>query len=92
MKYNIHILICFFLVVLASGQFAPNWITSNYIQTGFKKVIDGDLCGCKTGRTSTPTSTLTFTTAFNVLPNLGYGMTSYQGIMFFYLGDDYLYN
>ena len=89
---NMHILISFFFFFVASGQFAPNWLTSNYLQTGFKKVIDGDLCGCKTGSTSTPTSTLTFTTAFTVLPNLGYGMTSYQGNLFFNSGDDLLYN
>lgn len=69
-----------FLIVVASGQFAPNWVTSNFIQTGFKKVIDGDSCSCKTGNSSTPTATLTFTTPFTVLPNLGYGITSYQGI------------
>lgn len=77
-----HILTSFILAIVAAGQFAPTWITSNYIQTGLKKVIDGDACNCKTGNSSTPTATLAFTTAFTAVPNLGYGITSYQGNLF----------
>lgn len=45
-------------------------------------MIDGDLCLCKTGNTSTPTTNMPFTTAFLSIPNLGYGISNYQGIYF----------
>lgn len=67
-----------YLIYEVAGQVAPTWITSPYIQAASKKIIDGDLCTCKTGNTSTPTATMTFTTAFSAPPNLGFGVTNYQ--------------
>jgi len=58
---------------------APTWITSSYIQAGSKKIINGDTTGTTTGNSSTPTGTLTFTTSFSQIPNLGYGISGYQG-------------
>lgn len=72
-------LILLFLINRTVAQVAPTWITSSYVQAASKKVIDGVACSCKTGNTSTPTATLTFVTAFSAVPNLGYGITNYQG-------------
>ena len=58
----------------------PTWITSNFVQADSRRVIDGDACACKTGNSSTPTATMPFATAFPSIPNLGYGMSNYQGI------------
>lgn len=58
---------------------APTWITSNYLQADTKKVIDGDALGNTTGNSSTPNATFTFPNAFTQIPNLGYGISGYQG-------------
>ena len=58
---------------------APTWVTSSYVQANSQKVINGDLCNCTTGNTQTPTATMTFVTAFTLIPNLGYGISNYQG-------------
>lgn len=78
------------LVSISQSQIAPTWITSNYLQAAARKVIDGDLCSCKTGNTSTPTATLNFNFAFPTAPNLGYGCSGYEGSYLTYLGNDYL--
>jgi hypothetical protein len=66
---------------------APTWITSPYVQADSKRIINGDLCSCTTGSTTTPvpTGTLLFTTAFPSIPNLGYGISNYQGINLCYI-------
>lgn len=62
--------------------YSPIWLTNSYVIADSKKVINGDLCSCTTGNSSTPTATMTFTTAFSTAPNLGYGVSSYQGSYF----------
>jgi hypothetical protein len=62
-----------------SVSVAPVWITSSYVQAASRRVINGDICSCTTGNSSTPTATMTFTTAFTIIPNLGYGISNYQG-------------
>ncbi len=57
----------------------PTWVTSSYVQANSQRVIDGDICNCKTGNSQTPTATMTFVTAFGAIPNLGYGISNYQG-------------
>lgn len=63
-------------------QVAPTWITSSYVQASAKRIIDGDVTGVKTGNTATPTATVPFITAFAAVPNLGYGISNYQGSIF----------
>ncbi len=58
---------------------APTWVTSPYVQAKSHRVINGDLCSCTTGNTSTPTATMNFANAFTLIPNLGYGISNYQG-------------
>jgi hypothetical protein len=60
-------------------QVAPTWVTSSYLQANSKKVINSDITGTTTGNTQTPTATIPFVTAFTVVPNLGYGISNYQG-------------
>jgi hypothetical protein len=57
----------------------PTWLTSSYVQANSYKLINGDLCNCVTGNSSTPTATMLFATAFTIPPNLGYGISNYQG-------------
>ena len=57
----------------------PTWITSSYVQADSARVINGDACNCTTGNNATPTGTLNFPTAFTAIPNLGYGISNYQG-------------
>lgn len=59
---------------------APTWLTSNYIQADSRKVIDDSITHNITGNTSHPNATLTFANAFTVVPNLGYGISNYQGM------------
>lgn len=63
-------------------QVAPTWVTSSYLQANSKKVINGDATGTTTGNSSTPTATVPFTAAFPSVPNLGYGISNYQGTPF----------
>lgn len=76
---------CTFLIIIGSlvsvafGQVAPTWITSSYVQAASQRILNGDACGCKTGNASTPTATMTFASAFSAVPNLGFGITNYQG-------------
>jgi hypothetical protein len=65
-----------FLVKLGNTiQVAPTWVTSPYVQAASAKLING----VRTGNTSTPIVTMTFATAFTVVPNLGYGIIRYEG-------------
>jgi hypothetical protein len=68
-----------FLQEINAVSVAPVWITSSYVQADSRRVINGDICSCTTGNTATPTATMTFTTAFTVVPNIGYGISNYQG-------------
>lgn len=63
------------------NTFVPTWVTSSYVQANSKRVIDGDATSTKTGTntTPTPTATIPFITAFTAIPNLGYGISNYQG-------------
>ena len=49
------------------------------MQANSYKLINGDVCNCVTGNSSTPTATMLFVTAFTIPPNLGYGISNYQG-------------
>lgn len=82
--YFVQVIIsCSFLFsVFSVVTYSPSWVTSQYVQAASKKVIDGDTCSCVTGNSSTPTSTFPFPNAFPSTPNLGYGMSNYQGISF----------
>lgn len=76
-----YVFLCALLFRLSTSiiQVAPTWITSNYLQADSKKVINGDVTGTTVGNASTPTATIPFTTAFGAVPNLGYGISNYQG-------------
>lgn len=74
------ILICSFIKVISSLlTVPPTWVTSPYVQADHRRVINGDACNSKTGNNTTPTGTLAFPTAFASIPNLGYGISNYQG-------------
>lgn len=65
--------------VHAVNTFVPTWVTSPYVQADSKKLIDGDVTGNTVGNNTTPTASIPFTTAFTAVPNLGYGISNYQG-------------
>jgi hypothetical protein len=58
----------------------PTWITSNYILAASNKVINSQTNNSKT---PVPSATMPLTTAFTAVPNLGYGLSGYQGIFLF---------
>jgi hypothetical protein len=74
-------LLCCIISVAYSITVAPTWVTSQYVQADSYKIIDGDLCSCTTGNSSTPTATMIFTNAFSSLPHLAYGISRYEGKM-----------
>lgn len=45
-------------------------------------MINRDILNCKAGNSFIPTATMTFTNSFTSTPNLGYGISSYQGIYY----------
>jgi hypothetical protein len=59
----------------SAAPVAPVWITSTFVQAASNKVINNVL----TGNSATPTATMNFAPAFSAPPNLGYGVTNYQG-------------
>jgi hypothetical protein len=66
-------------IKFALSQVPPTWQTSSYVQAGSFKVVDYVTCSCSVGNTSTPTASTSFTTAFGAPPNLGYGVSGYEG-------------
>lgn len=89
---RMHFLACVLikLSIITQCQVVPTWITSSFVQAESKKIINGDVTGTATGNSSSPTSTMTFLTPFPTVPNLGYGISGYQGIYYLYAGTDYL--
>lgn len=88
-----------FFILLLNGLTSglllpPTWMSNTMVQTDRKKVINGDLCNCRTGSNANPlpSATFTFIQAFAVIPNLGYGLSDYQGRLFLILGTDTLAN
>lgn len=78
--------ILFLRLTLEIIQVAPIWVTSPYLKAGFNNII-----AVQTGNTSTPTATIPFTgVAFTNIPNLGYGASTYRGILKHYVGNDAL--
>ena len=74
-----NLILVYSIIFVRSITVVPTWVTSPYVQANSQRVIDGDICNCKTGNSSTPTATMTFVTAFTLIPNLGYGISNYQG-------------
>ena len=60
----------------AAVSVAPTWVTSSLVKAGQFNVINNVL----SGRSATPAATMTFSSAFSALPNLGYGIINYEGI------------
>jgi len=59
----------------------PTWLTSTFLKSESWKLIDGDSLGRTVGPSETPTATMTFTgTPFTDIPNLGYGISKYEGM------------
>lgn len=64
----------------------PVWVTSPYIKAGSNNVI-----ATLTGNTSTPTATIPYPgLPFTMVPNIGYGSTSYIGKPKYNSGNDAL--
>jgi hypothetical protein len=78
MKLMNWILVFGLIEFVKSVSVAPTWVTSPYVQANSQRIINGDICSCTTGNSSTPTATMTFVTAFTVIPNIGYGISNYQ--------------
>lgn len=57
-----------------SAPVPPTWLTSSYVLANSQKIINNVL----TGSSASPSATFTFSTAFAVAPNLGYGISNYQ--------------
>ncbi len=73
------ILVYILIYFVQSVPVVPNWVTSSYVQADSQKIINGDICSCTTDSSLTPTATMNFATAFTLIPNLGYGISNYQG-------------
>lgn len=79
---NLWILVLFVLFCMeGSCQVTPIWLTNNYVQARRFKIIDGNACSCTVSVSTRPSSTLTFTTAFSVTPNLAYGISGIEGTL-----------
>lgn len=78
-NYVIYIIISALVSLSLSIALPPIWLSSPLVQTDKKKVINGDLCNCKTGSNANPlpSATLTFISSFPSIPNLGYGLSGY---------------
>ena len=74
-----NLILVYSIIFVRSITVAPTWVTSSYVQANSRRVINGDLCSCTTGSSSTPTATMTFVTAFSAIPHLAYGISNYQG-------------
>lgn len=58
----------------------PTWLTSSFLKSGSNKLIDGDARGGTVGPNDRQTANVTFPgTAFTRVPNLGYGISKYEG-------------
>lgn len=55
-------------------QVPPTWVTSPLVKAAQFNVIN-----TLTGSSATPTATMTFTSAFSMVPNLAYGIINYEG-------------
>jgi hypothetical protein len=73
------ILVYTLIYFVRSITVAPSWVTSPYVQADSQKIINGDICSCVTDSSSTPIATMNFVNAFTLIPNLGYGISNYQG-------------
>lgn len=62
---------------IRSASVAPTWITSTYVQANSNKVINGGPVG--SSASPVPSATMNFATAFTAAPNLGYGVSGYEG-------------
>lgn len=76
LKLHHYVLVtCFLSSTFCLFTTDPVWVTSPYIKAGSSKVIS-----TLTGNSSTPDATIPFPgTAFTLIPNIGYGSTSYLG-------------
>lgn len=78
MKPSFYFLLGFILILptISIINVTPTWQASNYLQASSSKIVNY----VKTGNSQTPTGTITFPgTAFSVQPNLGYGVSGYEG-------------
>ena len=58
----------------------PTWLTSSFLKSGSNKLIDGDERRRTVGPGDRQTANVTFPgTAFTRVPNLGYGISKYEG-------------
>lgn len=55
---------------------APTWMSSPFVKAGQNNLINN----VKTGNTSTPQATMTFSSAYSSPPHLAYGIINYEGI------------
>lgn len=79
----IHVLYLLCFVLLAKSamiQANPTWVTNSYIQAASKAVINNVL----TSNATTPMATFLFATAFSAVPNFGYGIYGYEGMLLIY--------
>lgn len=78
-KIGVLILISHTQYVLSVLTYPPIWLTSNYLQAGSYMIIDSSVSNKATGNSSTPKGSITFGSSFSAPPNLGYGISRYEG-------------
>lgn len=81
-----HYVIFWFVNIIgltSSASVPPTWITSSYIDANSNRVINN--AQTNNSKSPTPSATMTFGISFTTAPNLGYGLSNYQGTLFIYL-------
>lgn len=54
------------------------WVTSTFIKSDSKRIVDAATTGRTVGPSQTPTATMPFSgNAFSMVPNIGYGISAY---------------
>jgi hypothetical protein len=71
---------------ISASSYPPTWLTSPYMQAGSFLLINTTTS--PTGNNTTPKGTITFPKSFTSTPNLGYGISRYEGNMYIIIGND----
>jgi hypothetical protein len=69
---------------ISTISYPPNWVTSPYMQAGSFLLINTTGSANPVGNNTTPKGTINFNRSFTSVPNLGYGISRYEGTLTMY--------